>query len=183
MFEKLKNFINNATVVTNGYETVKSKYGEMYVHEPTKKGLERKYDFRRKIIVNREEDKMGKINKMPDVAKMLGKELEEEFMIKDNPYSALKYKLTYAGLKHYSNCRWSLCKLATLQELLVGELEIEWIPKDMEKVWIVYSDFKRPVNVMFNGDSYHHKLLFKRELITKTEQEAIQNMRDRGWLY
>jgi len=128
------------------------------------------------------EDKMSKINKMEDVAKILGKELEEKFMIKDKPYSALEYKLTYDGLKYYKNCSWRLCELATLRELLVGKFKIEWIPKDEEKVWIIYPEVIKPVNAMFNENSSHHTLMLKRGLITKTEQEAIEKMKGMGWL-
>jgi len=179
MFEKLKNFINNATVVTNGYETVKSKYGEMYVHEPTKKGLERIYDFRRKIIVNREEDKMGKINKMPDVAKILGKELEEEFGIKERIGN---YKLTEKGLVYNSPCGWKLSSVKTLIKLLTGELKIEWIPKDGENVWLVIIGIEKPYEKQFHANFSGDIWTLKRGFVFKSEEEATAKMKELGWL-
>ena len=137
------------------------------------------FDENIKILEKRFSNEMSKKtnNKMEEVAKILDKELEEEFEIEGNHNN---YRLTTQGLEFYLRV-WRLPSSETLTKLLTGELKIKWTPKDMEKVWIVYSDFKRPVNVMFNGDSYHHKLLFKRELITKTEQEAIAKMKERGW--
>ena len=122
---------------------------------------------------------MCKINKMEDVAKILGKELEEEFGIKERIGN---YKLTEKGLVYSSPCGWKLSSVKTLIKLLTGEMKIEWIPKDMEEVWIIYSEFIKPVNVMFNGDSSNHILMFKRGMITRTEEEAIQDMKELGWL-
>ena len=74
-------------------------------------------------------------------------------------------------------------RVETSAKLLTRELKIKWTPKDEEKVWIVYPDFKIPVNVMFDMDSFQQALLFKRGLIFSTQQEAIQDMKNRGWLW
>ena len=122
---------------------------------------------------------MCKINKMEDVAKILGKELEEEFGIKERIGN---YKLTEKGLVYKNLGDWKIDGVETLTKLLTGKLKIEWIPKDEEKVWIIYPEVIKPVNAMFNENSSHHTLMLKRGLITKTEQEAIEKMKGMGWL-
>jgi len=123
------------------------------------------------------EDKMN--NKMTEVAKILGKELEEEFMIEGK---SAKYMLTEKGLLYRSLGGWNLSVIDMLQSLLTGKLKIKWTPKQGEKIWEVLPWAKSPIEIKFYSDSYHHKLLFERGFIFKTEQEAIQNMKDRGWI-
>ena len=119
------------------------------------------------------------MNKMEEVAKLIGKKLGEEFYIKD---SLFKYTLTYAGLKYHSNYRWNLCKATTLRELLTGEMKIEWIPKNGEWVWTIISTVKNPSLLEFHADFSGDILSFKRGLIFRTEEEAIDKMKELGWL-
>ena len=64
-------------------------------------------------------------NKMEEVAKLLGVELEEEFKIKGLP---AKYKLSKNGLKYYIG-QWN--DSPWLQKLLTGEREIIKLPKSI----------------------------------------------------
>jgi len=121
-------------------------------------------------------------NKMTEVAKILGKELEEKFMIKDNPYSALEYKLTYDGLKYYKYWSWRLCELATLRELLVGKFKIEWIPKDGEWVWTIETYLSTPSLSKYEKNWSGSELQHKRGLKFKSEEEATAKMKELGWL-
>jgi len=122
------------------------------------------------------EDKMS--NKMPEVAKILGKELEEEFGIEDYDF---RCTLTEKGLLYKIPGGWELSNVDTLQKLLTGELKIEWTPKDEEKVWAVFSHVNMPREVLYYKGYSESETLFKRGLIFRTELEAIQDMKDRGW--
>ena len=122
---------------------------------------------------------MSKINKMPEVAKILGKELEEEFGIEGRIGN---YKLIIHGLLYSSPCGWEFSNVKTLIKLLTGELKIEWIPKDGENVWLVSSHHIVPQLIPFYPDIFpYHKIGLKRGLITKTEEEAIEKMKELGW--
>ena len=77
-------------------------------------------------------------NLIPEIAKMLGVELGEEFQIKD--YDGLIYKLTDAGLELTTvdgqKTKWF--DHGALNSLLKGKLEIvklPWKPKEGEKYW------------------------------------------------
>lgn len=76
-------------------------------------------------------------NKMKEVAKLLGVELEEEFRIEG--YTA-KYKLTENGLKRWLDDCQQWCISLRLGELLTGELKIIKISKpildDIEKEYL-----------------------------------------------
>ena len=77
-------------------------------------------------------------NYMPDVAKLLGVELNEEFKLKKH---AEIYKFTEEGLAYYSNGsrEWRITPF-TLNVLLRGEYEVEklpWKPKDGDKYFYV----------------------------------------------
>ena len=65
-------------------------------------------------------------NKMKEVAKLLGVELEEEFRIE---HLSTKYKLSKGGLKYWSGSpkKWNGSGL--LEELIIGKLTIIKIPK------------------------------------------------------
>ena len=117
---------------------------------------------------------------MPDVAKILGKELEEEFGI-EGKFG--KYKLTEKGLVYRSPYGWALSVVSMLQSLLTGQLKIEWTPKKSENVWIVYSHHIVPQPIRFYPNLFpYHETSLKRGMIFRTEEEAIQDMKDRGWL-
>ena len=76
-------------------------------------------------------------NKMNEVAKLLGVELEEEFKI--DGYSS-KYKLTENGLKRWLDDCQQWCISLRLGELLTGEMRITKISKpildDVEKEYL-----------------------------------------------
>ena len=76
-------------------------------------------------------------NKMNEVAKLLGVELEEEFKITD---SNTKYKLTSNGLVGWSDYRQEWCYSTALQGLLAGSYQIIKLPKqildDVEKEYL-----------------------------------------------
>ena len=76
-------------------------------------------------------------NKMKEVAKLLGVELEEEFRINVSP---LEFKLTKSGLLYWSNALQMWERSRTIEELLIGQYEIIKIPKpildDKEKEYL-----------------------------------------------
>ena len=65
-------------------------------------------------------------NKMKEVAKLLGVELEEEFRINVSP---LEFKLTKSGLLYWSNASQMWERSRAIEELLIGQYEIIKIPK------------------------------------------------------
>ena len=76
-------------------------------------------------------------NKMKEVAKLLGLELEEEFRINVSP---LEFKLTKSGLLYWSNALQMWERSRAIEELLIGQYEIIKIPKpildDKEKEYL-----------------------------------------------
>ena len=67
-------------------------------------------------------------NKMKEVAKLLGVELEEEFRINVSP---LEFKLTKSGLLYWSNASQMWERSRSIEELLIGQYEIIKIPKQI----------------------------------------------------
>ena len=65
-------------------------------------------------------------NKMKEVAKLIGVELEEEFRIN---VSTLEFKLTKSGLLYWSNALQMWERSRAIEELLIGQYEIIKIPK------------------------------------------------------
>lgn len=106
-------------------------------------------------------------NKMKEVAKLLGVELEEEFKIKG---FRCKYKLTNDGLMYWSylDNKWLISTF--LKELLTGELKIIKLPKpildDVEKEYLsnIIKPFRNKVigitkyDYSTNGEYIHIKL-------------------------
>lgn len=76
-------------------------------------------------------------NKMSEVAKLLGLELEEKFKIKG---STTKYKLSKNGLMFWSDYHQDWFNLSKLEQLLIGYCEIIKLPKpildDKEKEFL-----------------------------------------------
>lgn len=76
-------------------------------------------------------------NKMSEVAKLLGVELEEEFRINVSP---LEFRLTESGLLYWSNTLQMWERSRAIEELLIGQYEIIKIPKpildDKEKEYL-----------------------------------------------
>lgn len=76
-------------------------------------------------------------NKMKEVAKLLGVELEEEFRI---DFFDVKYKLTKNGLMYWRNSNQEWVNSTMLEDLLTGERQITKLPKpildDVEKKYL-----------------------------------------------
>ena len=76
-------------------------------------------------------------NKMKEVAKLLGVELEEGFRINVSP---LEFKLTKSGLLYWSNASQMWERSRSIEELLIGQYEIIKIQKpildDKEKEYL-----------------------------------------------
>jgi hypothetical protein len=117
------------------------------------------------------------MNKMKEVAEMLGVELGEEFYLKKGCF---KYKLVKSGLL-FKDGGWYDASI-TLVELLSGEKEIEWEPKDCEQCWFVYADIQEPQFETFSSTAFDDSILLNRGLIFKTRDEAINKMKELGWL-
>ena len=119
-------------------------------------------------------------NKMKEVAKMLGVKLGEEFEVETR--EGVKYKFTEKGLHvKYVNENIFLQTLISLKELLTGELTIKWKPKSGEKYYFMFSIYPKPMRLLYYNESMADRLMFKRGMITRTEEEAIQIMKDMGW--
>ncbi|ALU14524.1 hypothetical protein ACH52_1744 [Eubacterium limosum] len=105
---------------------------------------------------------MGK-NYMPEVARMLGVEIGEEF---DVIYETGQksdwgpYKITRDGLVDESG-NWTLHG-TTLVNLLTGEYTLQkrpWRPKDKEQYWYVNTDGKVDPTTLYVTSSYDLALL------------------------
>jgi len=113
-------------------------------------------------------------NKMEEVARMFGKELEEEFEIEDwNGFC----RFTEKGIVILGE------RISThvLHGLLTGELKIKWKPENREMCYSIFSHHEKPVLMRYHTSSDQNVLMLKRGLITKTEEEAIQKMKEWGW--
>lgn len=114
-------------------------------------------------------------NKMKEVAKLLGVELEEEFKINEGDYNI--FKLTEQGLKCYSDkiSGWQYSLL--LEYLIVGDIEIVKIPKpildDVEKEYLsaLIKPFRKYVKYIYK---YDYKV---NERITICYREYVCNVR------
>lgn len=103
-------------------------------------------------------------NKMKEVAKLLGVELEEEFKIKGLSY---KYKLSNYGLMCWSNNlqRWYITSI--VGELLTGENQIIKLPKpildDIEKEYLgnIIKPFKNKIKWIkkVNSPTLNHEFI------------------------
>jgi len=113
-------------------------------------------------------------NKMEEIARMFGKELEEEFEIK-NWYGSCRF--TEQGIMVIGE------QISTnvLHALLTGGLKIKWKPKSGEKHYFVFSRYPKPQRLVYYNESISDRLMLKRGMITRTEEEAIQIMKDMGW--
>jgi len=118
-------------------------------------------------------------NKMPKLAKeFFNKELEEEFEIEGR--EGVKYWFTEEGIELKRYCGYS--NYYTLQKLLTGELKIKWKPKSGEKYYFVFSIYPKPQRLLYYNESMADRLMFKRGLVLRTEEEATEKMKDMGWL-
>lgn len=76
-------------------------------------------------------------NKMSEVAKLLGLELEEEFRIKNSNF---RYKLSKDGFMFWSDYIQDWFYISKLEQLLTGKVQIIKLPKpildDVEKEYL-----------------------------------------------
>ena len=113
-------------------------------------------------------------NKMEEVARMFGKELGEEFEIEDwDGFCRFTEKGTVILGEHIST--------HVLHGLLTGELKIKWKPENREMCYFVFSHHEKPVLTRYYSSSDQDNLILKRGMITRTEEEAIQIMKEWGW--
>jgi len=118
-------------------------------------------------------------NKMEEVAKILGKELEEEFEIEGR---IGKNKLTEKGLLYKNLGDWRIDGVETLTKLLTGKLKIEWTPKTGEWVWTIETYLSTPSLSKYEKNWSGSELQHKRGLKFKSQEEAIEKMKEMGWL-
>ena len=101
-------------------------------------------------------------NKMEDVAKLLGMELEEEFSIDD---LSTKYKLTENGLKYWSDNLQQWWSSGWLEELLTGNMKITKISKpildDIEKEYLsaVIKPFRKHIITIRKIEYYKYEYI------------------------
>ena len=120
-------------------------------------------------------------NKMEEVAKMFSKDFDEEFEIEG--VKGIKYKFTKYGVEYKpkgTDLAW-LPSIAILNKLLTGELKIKWTPFDGEVYYFVYSYHITPIRKLYHSCSGRENLMAKRGLVFRTEEEAIEKMKDLGW--
>lgn len=112
------------------------------------------------------------MNKMKEIAKLLGVELYEEFGIEEE--YATRFRLTNIGLEiSYSDENWIYCN--RIFDLLTGENTIRklpWKPKDGEDYYVPYFDEDGFDLCTFRGDSFD-KFCVNHGIVFKTKEEAI----------
>ena len=118
------------------------------------------------------------INRMEEVAKMFGLELEEHFHITKKSYENTVYKFTKDGVAFYDNkLRTWYESVGALAGILTGETEVVKLP------WkpAVYDEYYYPIpsdrdlweSRLWIGDNYDNSR-FSRGLVFKTKEEAIE---------
>lgn len=119
-------------------------------------------------------------NKINEVAKLLGVELEEEFKLKEKDTNYIihtKYKLTQNGLMGWSVSEQKWWYSTMLQHLLTGQYEIIKLPKPIldkkEKEYLsaVIKPFRKYVKYIYK---YDYKV---NERITICYSEYVGNVR------
>ena len=116
-------------------------------------------------------------NRMAEVAKMFGLELEEHFHITKKSYENTVYKFTKDGVAFYDNkLRTWYESVGALAGILTGETEVVKLP------WkpAVYDEYYYPIpsdrdlweSRLWIGDNYDNSR-FSRGLVCKTKEEAI----------
>lgn len=110
-------------------------------------------------------------NYMQDVAKMLGVKLGEEFKIGN--FSTL-YKFTERGLFFEDNGGWNYADDYTLDDLLIGDVEIEklpWKPKKGGKYYTPSLGFEHAL--CYYWDGYPSDFALKEVgMVFKTKEEC-----------
>ena len=116
-------------------------------------------------------------NKMEKLAKeFFNKELEEEFEIEGR--EGVKYKFTEKGVIMKNGDP----NYYVLHALLTGELKIKWKPENKEMCYSIFSQYPKPQRLLYYNESMADRLMFKRGLVLRTEEEATEKMKDMGWL-
>lgn len=118
------------------------------------------------------------MNRMSEVARMLGVELEEEFLLKEDEFGTT-YKLTTDGLFERIAKSNVFYPVADITGLITGRLTIvkkPWVPKPGEEYYYisVYGDIIRAFKARFNNAETN---LLNRVMgnFFKTLDEAIAN--------
>ena len=112
-------------------------------------------------------------NKMKEVAKLLGVELEEEFKIKG---STTKYKLSKNGLMFWSDYHQDWFNLSKLEQLLIGYCEIIKLPKPIldkkEKEYLsnIIKPFRKHIITIRKIQNYKYE--FIEIVIYRTDEGA-----------
>ena len=117
-------------------------------------------------------------NKMIEVAKLLGVELEEEFRITGFPENC-RHKLDKRGLWRYNEeCDWWNDDSCALTRLLGGDarvIKLPWKPKIDEQYYIpciVANTEYRFSAYYWNNNDYDNEC-YRMGLVCKTKEEAI----------
>ena len=101
-------------------------------------------------------------NKMSEVAKLLGVELDEEFKI--DGFDS-KYKFTNYGLMHWSDNSQQWFRSTNLNDLIRGELTIIKLPKqildDIEREYLsnIIKPFRKNIITIRKIDYYEHEYI------------------------
>lgn len=124
------------------------------------------------------------LNKMAEVAKLLGVELYEEFEVEDTLYG-VKYqtRVSDVGLENYQdgdccggNGAWMINN-AMLRDLLVGRMGFQiiskpWKPKHLERYWTYYGDMFEVSEASWDCCAADYAR-FKSGMVFRTKTEAI----------
>lgn len=101
------------------------------------------------------------MNRMPEIAQMLGVELGEEFKIKGDDYSHFdKYRLTEERLEFFANGNWHDVS-STLAYLLNGQAKVVKIPKpiltkeEREYLSYVIKPFRNKIRYIYKFDCFN----------------------------
>ena len=110
-------------------------------------------------------------NKMAEVAKLLGLELEEEFRIKNSNF---RYKLSKEGFMFWSDFNQDWFYISKLEQLLIGYCEIIKLPKpildEKEKEYLsnVIKPFRNKVYAIAKyddgDDNYYIQIMMKQNV-------------------
>ena len=116
-------------------------------------------------------------NKMAEVAKMFGLELEEHFHITKKSYENTVYKFTKDGVAFYDNkLRTWYESVGALAGILTGETEVvklPWKPTKGEKYYVSHILDRDLWDCYLWDDEEYDEELYKRGVVFKTKEEAV----------
>ena len=117
-------------------------------------------------------------NRMAEVAKMFGLELEEHFHITKKSYKNTVYKFTKDGVAFYDNkLRTWYESVGVLAGILTGEIEVvklPWKPRDNEHYFIPEITTPEMFSYLEWTNDYVDNHMYKHGLICRTKEEAIR---------